>query len=703
MADLSKFFNPQSVVVVGATTQQHKLGYGVSRNLISCGYPGEVYFVNRKGGVLFGQQMYTSLDQLPPGVELAVLVIPAPYVAETINACSQINIKNIIIITGGFSEIGKTGARYEADSLQIAQSEDLLVLGPNCIGVIDTHAPIDTTFLQPPTPKPGDIGFITHSGALGAGVIDWAKGEGFSFSKMVSLGNQMLLNEADILVPLANDTDTNVIALYLESVKEGVKFVHNAKQATYEKPIVAHKVGRTVAGKRAASSHTGAMAGVDKAFDAAFRRGGVIRADTTEDMFNWAKALAWSPVPKGDRVAVLTNAGGPGVTATDAVAANGLKMAELSAETKAALHDILPEAASAENPVDMLASASPEDYAACLELLLSEPEVDMVLLISPPPPMFSSTRIVDACIPVVRLHADKPVVFSMMGSDQVSEAMAKLRYENIPDYNFPEKAASALGALWRRAHIEESMGLEPLRADLPEKSKVTELLSVLSAEEHLVPAPTTEAILDAYGIPLAKLHLAETAMVSSEISRQIGFPVVLKIAADDVSHKSDIGGIQLNLATDDEVQEAFQKLTDAVHAQDPGIQVRGAYVQKMVSDGQEVIVGAVRDNIFGPMVMFGTGGVETEGLQDVVFSLAPITEDDFNTMIENTWAGKKLQGFRHFKPGDLTALKQVLINLGELMVNHPQVGEVEINPLYVFEEGKGVLAVDMRMYQEKQG
>jgi acyl-CoA synthetase (NDP forming) len=411
MADLRNFFNPQSVVVVGATTQQHKLGYGVSRNLISCGYRGEVYFVNRKGGVLFGQQMFTSLDQLPAGVDLAVLVIPAPYVAETINACSHIGIKNIIIISGGFSEIGATGARYEADSLKISLAEDLIVLGPNCIGVIDTHAPIDTTFLQPPSPKPGDIGFITHSGALGAGVIDWAKGEGFSFSKMISLGNQMLLNESDILVPLAKDPETNVIALYLESVKEGDKFVNNARQATQEKPIVAHKVGRTEAGKRAASSHTGAMAGVDKAFDAAFRRGGVIRADTTEDMFNWAKALAWSPVPLGNRVAVLTNAGGPGVTATDAVAANGLRMAEISNVSKDGLHAILPEAASAENPVDMLASASPQDYAACLEILLSDKQVDMVLVISPPPPMFSAARIVEACIPIVRLHGNKPVVF----------------------------------------------------------------------------------------------------------------------------------------------------------------------------------------------------------------------------------------------------------------------------------------------------
>jgi acetyltransferase len=490
-----------------------------------------------------------------------------------------------------------------------------------------------------------------------------------------------------------------VIALYLESVKQGPEFVRNAQQASLRKPMVAHKVGRTEEGKRAASSHTGAMAGADKAFDAAFRRAGVIRAETTEEMFNWAKALAWSPIPTGNRTAVLTNAGGPGVTAADAVAANGLAVAKLSSGTKHRLAVNLPEAASAENPVDMLASASPQDYAECLGILLEDDAVDMVLVISPPPPMFSARLIVEACIPVVRRFPRKPVVFSLMGSDQVSEAMARLRLEKVPEYNFPEKAASALGALWRRACVLESLDGSPITTTGINRDQVESLLAEITENSsNLVPASITEAILDTYGIPLAKLHLAESALTSSEISRQIGFPVVLKIAADDVSHKSDVGGIHLNLATDSEVQDAFIKLTEAVQAQDPEIQVRGAYVQKMVSEGQEVIVGAVRDPIFGPMVMFGSGGVEVEGLQDVIFSLAPVTHDDLDYMIDNTWAGRKLKGFRHYKPGDIEGLKIVLVNLGQLLVDHPEISEVEVNPLYVFEDGKGVLAVDMRMY-----
>lgn len=700
--DLNMFFNPKSVVVVGATTKQSKLGYGVARNLISSGFPGEVYFVNKHGGVLLGQQMYSDLSQIPDNVDLAVLVIPARYVSETMVACSHKGIKTVIIISGGFSENGFAGVQYEINCKQIAVANNMTVLGPNCIGVLDTHAPIDTTFLQPPMPPLGEVGFVSHSGALGAGVIDWAKNAGFSFSKMVSLGNQMMINESDVFATMASDPDTRVIALYLETVKQGEKFIHEAKSASGKKPIIAHKVGKTEEGKRAASSHTGAMAGVDQAFDAAFRRAGIIRANTTEDMFNWSKALAWSPVPQGNRVAILTNAGGPGVTAADAVAANGLTIAELSDETKQNLSALLPEAASVLNPVDMLASASPVDYAACLKILLAAPEVDMVMVISPPPPMFSARNLVNACIPVVKSFTDKPVIFSLMGSIQVGEATEILRHEKIPVYNFPEKAASAMGALWKRAEVQDHLDTTPEIREISAKGKVAYVLeALLAGKEYLVPASVTEQIMDMYGIPVAKLHLADTPVTSSEISNEIGFPVVLKIAADGISHKSDIGGIQLNLSNDKEVMEAFQQLTEAVQQKEPNLKIRGAYVQKMISEGQEVIVGAIRDPIFGPLVMFGSGGVEVEGIQDVLFSLAPVTSYDIEFMLNNTWAGRRLKGFRHYTAGDVSALNEVLVRLGQLMEDHPDIKEVEINPLYVFEEGKGVVAVDMRMYLEE--
>jgi acetyltransferase len=700
MIKIEKFFNPKSVVVIGATAHQGKLGYGVSRNLISSGFRGEVYFVNTKGGVIFGRQVYPSVDHLPKkDIDLAVHVIPAAFVAEALNACSHFGIKNHVIISGGFSETGKPGVDYETECINIANENGLSVLGPNCIGVIDTHYPIDTTFLQPPMPRKGGVAFLTQSGALGAGVIDWARGEGFSFSKILSLGNQMAISASDVLVPFAEDKDTRVITMYLESVKEGRKFVEQARLASAQKPVLVHKVGRTAAGKKAASSHTGALAGVDTAFDAAFRRGGILRAETTEELFDWAKMLAWAPLPTGDRVAILTNAGGPGVTAADAVGANGLAIAKLSQGTKEKLGAILPEVASLENPVDMLASATAEIYAACLEILIGAEEVDMVIVISPPPPMFPTLEVVEACIPVIEEHKEKPVVFSLMGSEQVEGAVRLLRTNKIPEYGFPERAASALGALWRRVSIEKSIGEKPFTYGDVDR----DIVGVILAEEKsngniLVHASVTERILDAYGIPIAKLHLADSPASSREISNEIGYPVVLKIAADGISHKSEIGGIQLDLADDEEVLAAYEQLTKAVEAQDANIQVRGAYVQKMVSDGQEVIVGAVRDPIFGPLVMFGSGGVEVEGLKDVTFSLAPITPSDLNYLINSSWAGKRLKGFRHYNPADIDGVKEVLIRLGQLMVDHEAIQEVEINPLSVFEQGHGVLALDMRMY-----
>jgi len=699
MPNLENLLNPKSVAVIGATSNQAKLGYGVSRNLIARGFSGDLYFVNPKGGDLFGKRMVTSISQLPEDIDLAVVVIRAPMVAESINECSHIGINNFIIISGGFSEIGDTGRAYEIDCIKLAEDRGLNILGPNCIGVIDTHFPIDTTFIQPPMPEPGDIGFITHSGALGAGVIDWVRGAGFSFSTIISLGNQIVINESGVIGSLVEDEHTAVITLYLEGVKDGDKFVAQAMQASEKKPMIALKVGRTEKGKQAASSHTGALAGADHAFDAAFRRAGVIRAENTEEMFNWAEALAWAPLPAGNRVAVLTNAGGPGVAATDALSVHGLTMSDLTRADKDKLSALLPDAASIENPIDILASASAELYSECLKILLDSPEVDTVMLIAPPPPMYPVEDMVSACLPVLKIKNKKPVVFSLMGSEQVAEGVAMLRANKVPEYNFPEKAASAIGALWKRTQVVQAHGNHQKIIIKIDQTPVEAILTNLSKNtERLVPAEETVKILELYGIPVGKLHLAETAISAVEISEEIGFPVVLKIAAEGISHKSDLGGIVLNLVDGQEVEDAYSHLTVAVKALKPEADILGAYVQKMVSGGHEVIVGAVRDPIFGPLVMFGSGGIEVEGIKDINFALAPLTSEDLDYLINNSWAGKKLKGFRQYSAADVQAVKDVLVRIGQLIVDHQQIDEVEINPLYVFEEGRGAVAVDMRMY-----
>jgi len=411
---LSHFFNPQGVLIIGASSNPIKLGYRLARNLTQSGYQGAVYFVNPKGGLLFGQPIYSTVAEVPDPVDLAVVLIPAPFVADAIRACGVRGIRAAMIGSGGFREVGAEGAALEDEVYRVAQQYGIHLIGPNSIGLLDTHLPIDTTFLPPPGPTPGDVAFISHSGAICAAVIDWARGQGYGLSRLVSLGNQVDLSETDILAPIAADPHTRVLALYLEAVKDGRHFVKQARQIVLEKPIIALKVGRFAAGQRAVASHTGALAGLESAYNAAFRRAGVLRAETSEGLFDCARALAWCTLPQGCRVAVLTNAGGPGVTAADALESLGLTLAEFDGETRAALTEVLPPAASLNNPVDMLASASPEQFSDSLRIVLDDPNVDSVMIIYPTPPMFTAGAVAKAVIPVVH-NTTKPVVVTVMG------------------------------------------------------------------------------------------------------------------------------------------------------------------------------------------------------------------------------------------------------------------------------------------------
>ncbi len=434
---LIPFFNPQGVAIIGASLDPTKLGYGLSRNLVQSGYRGGIHFINLKGGNLMGFPVYSHIREAPDPVDLAVLLIPAPAVPQAIEDCAQRGIKALIIASGGFRETGSRGAALEDKCINIARDHGVRILGPNCIGLIDTHLPIDTTFLSPPGPTPGDVAFISHSGAICAAVIDWARGQGFGLSRMVSLGNQSDVTETDLLAPVAEDPFTRVITLYLEGVSDGRHFLEQAQLATRLKPVVALKVGRYERGQQAVASHTGALAGLESAYNAAFRRAGVIRAETTEELFDWARALAWCPLPKGRSVGILTNAGGPGVTAVDALEAQGLEIAQLRAETEAAMRELLDPAASLKNPVDMLAAASPQQYASCLQILLSDPQVDSVMVILPPPPMHTAGGIAKAIIPVI-YTADKPVVIALLGERLIQEAIEHFRAARVPESRFPE-------------------------------------------------------------------------------------------------------------------------------------------------------------------------------------------------------------------------------------------------------------------------
>jgi acetate---CoA ligase (ADP-forming) len=704
---LAPFFSPTGVAILGASLDPNKLGYGLSRNLVQSGYRGAIHFVNLKGGTLMGHPVYRRLSEVPDPVDLAVILIPAQTVPQAILECAERGIRNAIVASGGFRETGPAGKELEILCLQVARQHNIRLLGPNCIGLLDTHLPIDTTFLSPPGPTPGDVAFISHSGAICAAVIDWARGQGFGLSRLVSLGNQVDVTESDMLAPVAADPYTRVLTLYLEGVSDGRRFVEQASRVTRSKPIVALKVGRFESGQRAVASHTGALAGQESAFNAAFRRSGVIRAETTEELFDWARALAWCPLPHGRSVAVLTNSGGPGVTAADVVEAHGLYLAKPSLETSAALRAQLVPEASVQNPIDMLAAATPQQYANCLRILLSDPGVHSVMIILPPPPMHTAGGIAKAIIPVI-YTADKPVVVALMGERLIQEAVEHFRAARVPDYRFPERAAVALAILTQRAEYiqactqeEETETAAPASSEPPasmDRVQPETVRSVLAKSRPGSAFSQDQAyqLLEAYGIQTLAPELARSAEQAVEIAVRTGFPVALKVASPDISHKSDVGGVLLDLEDEKAVRDGFNQVCERAGQAQPGAEISGVYVQKMVGQGQEVIVGTVQDPQFGPLVMFGSGGVEVEGLRDVEFSLAPLTEGEAETMLDKTWAGRKLGGYRHLPPADREAVIKTLIRLARLAADFPKIAELEINPLRVLPAGQGVLAIDVR-------
>jgi len=690
---LDTLFRPRGVAVIGASRDETKLGFGVCRNLTGSGYAGAIHFVNPKTTEILGRPCYPSIAAVPDPVDLAVVIVPAAAVAETLHDCGRRGVKIAIVVSGGFGEGGPEGKALEEEIARIARQYGMRLVGPNCIGVIDTHTPVNTTFVKS-VPERGDIAFVSQSGAICQAVIDWGTGMGFGFSRIASLGNQADVAEAEVLGALAEDPNTRVVTMYLEGVQDGSRFLDVMCGAAREKAVVALKVGRSAAGKRAVTSHTGALAGQEAAYDAAFDRTGVLRANNAEELFSWARALAWCPPMRGDRVAVLTTAGGPGVLAADGVEASGLRLATLSADTVATLHSFLPPQASFGNPVDMLASGGPREYILALQALLADPGVDAILAISVPPPIEDPLPIAQAIVTGAQ-SAAKPVVVAVMGEATVAEALRALRAARISDYRFPEHAASALGALRRRACWQSRPPFKPaLFADVDRAAARARLNG--AGAGWLGGVPAAEA-LSAYRIPGPREMLVRDEDEAARWARQLGYPVVLKVASPDIAHKSDVGGVALDLADEAEVRHAFQRVTESARRARPDARIEGATMQQMVLKGQEVIIGAVRDPQFGPLIMFGAGGIEVEGMRDVAFGLAPLSREEAEAMVDRTFAGRRLRGYRNIPPADRAAAIDALLRLAQFAADFPEVAEVEVNPLRVQLQGEGAVAIDVRI------
>jgi len=681
---LDAFFRPEGVALIGASRDPAKLGYAVLRNMIRHGYAGPVYPVNPNADEILGLRCYPSVLDVPDPVELAVIIAPAAATPTIMEQTGQRGIHAAVIISGGFAESGPQGAELEKQIVEIARRYGIRLMGPNCIGVIDTHSRLDTTFVRD-MPKPGVITFVSHSGAVCGGVIDWALGAGIGLSRIVTLGNQADLNETDILENLADDRYTRVIAMYLEGVNDGRRFVQVARRVSMHKSIVAVKVGYTEAGRRAAASHTGALAGTDSAYRAAFRQAGIIRVPNLEALFDAAISLANQPLPRGERVAVLTNAGGPGVLTADALMANGLSLAALSDETRFCLRQFLQPHANVSNPVDMLGGADEDDYARALEVLLNDPGVDAVIVINVPQALVPAVRVVRSIARVVHHfqplpQGNKPVMTCLIGDVSLDEAVEFMHHIQLPLFPFPERAVTALAAMVARRKWLEA----------PPEMAHFKLPTLDSERQSIVNALQSQ-------IPTLPMRLASTADEAVQAAQEIGFPVAVKIASPDISHKSDVGGVVVGLRTAASVRAAFKRVIRNAQRARPNARIEGAVVQAMAQPGREVIVGAVRDPQFGPLVMFGSGGLYVELLRDVSFRLAPVSRSEAQAMIGETLAGRLLDGLRGQPPADKSAVANVIVTVSELVAADDSITELDINPLVVYDEGEGTVAVDLRV------
>ncbi|MBK9712174.1 MAG: acetate--CoA ligase family protein [Kouleothrix sp.] len=684
MPKLEPFFAPRGVAVVGASTDPHKLGYGVVRNLIEHGCRGAVYPINPAAHAILGRACYASIGDVPDPVDLAVVIVPAPAVADVLEQCGRRGITHAIVVSGGFGELGPEGRAREQELAAIARRHGIRLIGPNCIGTIDTHTPVNTTFVTG-MPHAGDIGFVSHSGAMCAVVIDWARGAGVGFSRIVSLGNQVDVRETEMIEALADDPNTHVITAYIEGVSDGRALMRVAAEAARRKPVVVLKAGYGESGARAVASHTGALAGSAEAYAAAFRQSGVLLASTTEELFDWARALAWQPLPQQNRVAVLTNAGGPAILAVDALDAAGLALAPLTEATRAYLRARLPAAASVANPVDVLAGSGPATYAVALDALLSDPSVDAALVIQAPQDWFLPASLAEVIGEVAAVHR-KPVLASIMGLASVDQALAILHRRRVPNFAFPERAASALAAMLARRRWLDAPAEPPVHLTDVDRA----------AAQAALDRGDFAGALAAYRVALPPTRLAAGADEAVRLAEQVGYPVALKLASRDITHKSDVGGVALGLCNAAAVRAAFERIYQSAGAAQPAAVLDGVTVQPMLAGGQEVIVGIRRDPQFGPLVLVGSGGVEVELLRDVAMGLAPLTRAEAGQLLDSTRAGVRMRGWRGAAPGDRAAVLDAMLRLAQLGCDMPEIDELEINPLYVLPEGQGALALDVR-------
>jgi len=699
--NLDHLFKPRSIAVVGASNRPGSVGRALFANVLMNGYTGVVYPVNMTAKSILGVKAYDSVLEVPDEIDLVVLLVPAVTVPATLAECGQKKVKAAIVISAGFKELGPTGTMLEQAVRDRARSYGISLVGPNCFGMITTSPAVqlNATFGRV-MPSFGNIALISQSGAIGVNALEYAQSEDIGLSKFISIGNKADISENEVLAYLKDDDETDVIMLYLEDLADPAEFLQIARDTTSNlhkpKPILAIKSGRTTEGAKAASSHTGALAGSEEAYNAFFAQAQILRVETINELFAKGAALAYQPAPKGKRVGILTNAGGVGIMATDACVAQGLEIAQLSHRTKTELMKHLPVTASTANPIDIIGDADARRYEAALRLLVEDENVDGIIPMWTPTLMAESLEIAQI-IAKIGQTSDKPILACIQTMGPSAEIRRALLLDKIPWYQFPENAARAMAAMAEYGRWStRAQGTIAHYPDVQEDLVRRIVDEARARDPFFLSEPEGHAILKAYGLPVPDFQLVKTADEAIEAAQKIGYPLVLKIVSPDILHKTDFGGVRIGIADEESLRAEFASLLETVESRRPGANHLGVLIQKMAPKGTETILGMKRDPHFGPILMFGLGGVMVEVLKDVTFRLAPITDLSAEPMVTGIKAYKLLQSFRGQPARDVAKIQECLQRLSQLVVDFEEIDEIDVNPLLVYEEGKGALVLDAR-------
>ncbi|MFP4236309.1 MAG: acetate--CoA ligase alpha subunit [Desulfonatronovibrio sp.] len=693
---LHAMFNPESVAVIGASSSPAKIGHSIVKNMQEAGFKGSIYPVNPKATSILGLKVVNNIAHLPRDIDLAVITVPGKLVISSLEKLGEMGVKSVIVITAGFKEIGGQGYYLEQELAETARKYGIPLLGPNCLGMLNTHSLVNASFAAG-KPAQGNIAFFSQSGALCVAILDWALGENIGFSKFISLGNKAAIDESDMISYLGKDDKTDVILGYIENVGNGEKFVREARSHSHEKPIIMIKSGTTGAGAKAASSHTGAIAGSDQAYTAAFNKSGVIRAHDVETLFNLAQAFSTQPLPTGPSLAIVTNSGGPGIMAADACENSSLNMARISSSSIEKMKETLPSYASLYNPIDIIGDAGAERYINTMETVVNDNNVNSLLVVLTPTSS-AADEIEDIARGIVKIseNTDKPVFTCFMGKKIISRGEKILMDGHVPCFSFPEPAIHCVEQMykyyqWKNnpcpllSRIDRDRGRAALIIDRVKKSGQSEIVEFQAQE-----------ILQAYKLPVPKTALVRSSQEAVEVANRFGYPVVLKIASPNISHKTDVDGVKLGLKDADEVRKAFLEITSRASRIRPDAHIAGCLIQEMApGDCKEVIIGFKRDEQFGPLIMFGLGGIYVEVLKDISFRLGPVSREEAQKMIREIKSYMLLKGFRGEPSIDFNALETIILTISQMALDFPEIYEAEFNPVLVNTEQ--AIVADVRM------